>query len=148
MASDPRWHVFVDTSVLIAGILSRTGASAAILDLGEAEEIRIVISRQVLVEADRVLTQKAPKALAKFRSFIKNLAPLMADDPKPAEVKAALKVIDAGDAAILAAAKNEDPDFLVSLDAKHFLSNAVKQFAPFPVLSPGQFLQAFRKEWE
>jgi putative PIN family toxin of toxin-antitoxin system len=148
MGSDSRWRVFVDTSVLVAGTLSRTGASAAILDLGEAEEIRIVLSRQVLVEADRVLAMKAPRCLAHFRSFIKNLAPLMADDPKTAEVKAALKVIDADDAAILAAAKNENPDFLVSLDAKHFLAKAVKQLVPFLVVSPGQFLEAFRKNWE
>ena len=37
MASD-RWRVFLDTNVLVSGVLSSTGASAAILDLGEAEE--------------------------------------------------------------------------------------------------------------
>ncbi len=45
--------VFIDTSVLIAGVASLTGASAAVLDLCEAESIQMVISRQVLVEAER-----------------------------------------------------------------------------------------------
>jgi predicted nucleic acid-binding protein len=59
---DPRhfpWiKVFIDTSVLIAGLASVTGGSATVLDLGEAGVIKLVISRQVLVEADRNVTAK------------------------------------------------------------------------------------------
>ena len=38
MASE-RWRVFLDANILIAGLASCTGASAAIRDLGESEQI-------------------------------------------------------------------------------------------------------------
>src|SRR3989338_8500482 len=104
MAAD-RWRVFLDTSVLISGLASPTGASAAIRDLGEAEELRLVLSRQVLIEADRVLLRKFPQLIEPYRRFIKNVSPELADDPLPAAVRAAEAAIDPDDAPILAAAQ-------------------------------------------
>ncbi len=147
MASD-RWRVFLDTNVLIAGLASQTGASAAILDLGEAEEIRVVISRQVLVEADRVFSAKFPALLQRYRRFIKSLAPLLADDPSPQAVRAAAKVIEPDDAPILAAAQQERVDYLVTLNTRHFMIPRVRAFLPAPIVTPAEFLSAFRVFWE
>lgn len=147
MASE-RWRVFVDTNVLIAGMASRTGASAAILDLGEAEEIQMIVSRQVLVEADRVFTAKFPKLLQRYRRFIKNLAPVLADDPSRQAVRAAARVIEPGDAPILAAAKEERVDYLVTLNTRHFMVPGVRVFLPRPIVTPAEFLSAFRVFWE
>lgn len=143
-----RWRVFLDTNVLIAGVASRTGASAAILDLGEAEEIVIVLSRQVLVEADRVFLAKFPHLVERYRAFIKNLAPLLADDPPAAAVKEAAHVIHADDAQILAAAKRETIDYLVTLNTRHFTIPQVRAFLPTPIITPAEFLEAFRRFWE
>ena len=60
---------FIDTSVLIAGVASLTGASAAVLDLCEAESIQMVISRQVLVEADRNFSAKLPGLVNQLTNF-------------------------------------------------------------------------------
>ncbi|MFH1024965.1 MAG: PIN domain-containing protein [Planctomycetota bacterium] len=147
MASD-RWRVFLDANVIIAGVASRTGASAAILDLGEAEEIRIVMSRQVLVEADRTLEAKFPVLAEGFRHFVRNLAPDVVDDPVPEDVSRAEKVIHVDDAPILAAALGGDVDFLVSLDTRHFHAAAVKAYFPKPIFTPAEFLGAFRAYWE
>lgn len=87
-----RWRVFLDTNVLISGLLSSKGASAAILDLAEAEEILAVVSRQVLVEADRVFLEKFPQLIERYRRFIKNLSPLLIGDPSGAAVEAACRV--------------------------------------------------------
>ena len=145
---DNQWRVFIDTNVLIAGLASSTGASAAILDLGEAEEIRIVISKHVLIEADRVFLAKFPHLIDQFRNFIKNLTPLLIDDPKPQAVREASKVIEIGDAPILAAVKSERIDYLVTLDTKHFKTNKVKEYLSTPIVTPGEFLKAFRAFWE
>ena len=147
MAAD-RWRVFLDTSVLISGLASPTGGSAAIRDLGEAEELRIVLSRQVLVEADRVLLRKFPQLIERYRLFIKSLSPELADDPSPDSVRAAEAVIHPNDAPILAAAKQAKVDYLVTLNTKHFLTPRVQTFYAAPIVTPGEFLAAFRDYWE
>jgi len=68
-------------NVLIAGVASVTGASAAVLDLREAQILQMVVSRQVLVEADRNCSAKMPNLIIQFRRFMQNLAPLMVEDP-------------------------------------------------------------------
>ena len=145
---DNQWRVFLDTNVLIAGLASRTEASSAILDLGEAEEIRIVISQHVLIEADRVFFAKFPHLSVQFRTFIKNLAPLLIDDPKPQAVQEAHKVIELGDAPILAAVKSQKMDYLVTLNTKHFKTPQVRNYLTTPIVTPGEFLTAFRTFWE
>jgi putative PIN family toxin of toxin-antitoxin system len=143
-----RWRVFLDTNVLIAGLASQTGASAAIRDLGESEELRIVLSRQVLIEADRVLLKKFPQLIERYRLFIKNVSPELADDPAHDAVRAAEAVIDADDAPILAAAKHAQVDYLVTLNTKHFLIPNVRAFYAAPIVTPAEFLAAFRAFWE
>lgn len=142
-----RWRVFLDTSVLIAGLASPTGASAAIRQLGEVEESRIVLSQQVLIEADRVLLRKFSHLMERYRLFIKNLSPELVDDPAPEAVRAAAAVIDPGDALILAAAKEARVDYLVTLNTKHFLLPKVQVFYAAPIVTPGEFLAVFRDFW-
>ena len=142
-----RWRVFLDTNVLIAGLASRTGASAAILDLGEAEELRIILSRQVLVEADRTMLAKFPDLMERYRAFIKNLAPLLAEDPPSALVQEAAQCIHPNDAPILAAAKQEHIEYLVTLNTRHFMNPQARAFLPIPIVTPAEFLAVFRNFW-
>jgi len=143
-----RWRIFLDTNVLIAGLLSRTGASAVILALAESEEIIPVISRQVLVEADRTFLAKFPQLIDRYRTFITNLAPLLVDDPSVAAVRRAAQVIDLDDAPILAAAQQAQVDYLITLNTKHFLTPKARAFLPASIVTPGEFLAAFRNFWE
>lgn len=142
------WRVFLDSSVLISGVISQTGASSAILDLGEAGEIIVVISKGVLIETDRVFEKKFPALTGDFREFIKNLFPIVVDDPTSQEIRESESVIDKDDASILAAAKRENIHFLVSLDTKHFHTPKVRQYLKCPIVTPMQFLMEFRKIFE
>jgi len=142
------WRVFLDSSVLISGVISQTGASSAILDLGEAGEIVIVLSKGVLVETDRVFERKFPNLIGNFREFIKNLSPIIAEDPSPQEIREAQAVIEKDDAPILAAAKKANIHFLVSLDTKHFHSHKVRHYFKAPIVTPAQFLTEFRNIFE
>ena len=139
--------VFIDTSVLIAGVASLTGASAAVLDLCEAESIQMVISRQVLVEADRNFSVKLPGLVNEFRQFIRNLAPLMVEDPPAAAVERSASLIDRKDAAILAAAIESKVEFLITLDKKHFLKQKVLRNIPIQICTPSDFLRIFERLW-
>ena len=142
------WRVFLDSSVLIAGVVSQTGASSAILDLGEAGEIVIILSRGVLVETDRVFEKKFPDLTGQFREFIKSLSPEVAEDPAPQEIREAENFIDKGDAPILAAAKKENIHYLVSLDIKHFHAKKARGYLKTPIVTPAQFLMEFRHVFE
>ncbi len=125
-----RIKVFIDTDVLIAGVGSVTGASAAVLDLCESETVQMVISRLVLVEADRNFSSKLPKLVSQYRQFIRDLAPLIVDDPAPMAVKKAAALVGRKDAAILAAALEEEVDYLITLDKKHFLTKDAPGYPP------------------
>ncbi len=139
--------VFIDTRVLISGVASLTGASAAVLDLCEAESIQMVISRQVLVEADRNFSAKLPGLVNEFRQFIRNLVPLMVEDPPAGAVERAASLIDRKDAAILAAAIESKVDFLITLDKKHFLKQKVQRNIPIEICTPSDFLRIFERLW-
>lgn len=138
----PMVRVFIDTSVLIAGLASEKGASGAVLDLCEAGVVQMAISQQVLVEADRNFSAKLPNLVEDFRRFIKDLGPLMVDDPPLEHVQEAAKVVNLKDAPILAAAQSARADYLVTLDKKHFLKARQEvEFSP-PVVTPEEFLRA------
>lgn len=137
--------VFIDTNVLIAGVNSVTGVSATLLDLCEAGVLQMVVSRQVLIEADRNFTAKFPQWVGRFRQFMHNLAPLMVEDPTPESIKKAAAIVDRKDAPILAAAQNANVDFLITLDKKHFLNPKTRQKMMLKVVSPIEFLQSFKK---
>lgn len=140
-----RIKVFIDTNVLIAGVHSVTGASASILDLCEARVLQMVVSQQVLIEADRNFAAKFPQLVGRFRQFMHNLAPLMVEDPTPDSVEKAATIVDRKDASILAAAQNANVDFLITLDKKHFLNPKTRQKIMLKVVSPIEFLQSFEK---
>ena len=137
--------VFIDTNVLIAGVNSVTGASATILDLCEAQVLQMVVSRQVLIEADRNFAAKFPQLVGRFRQFMHHLAPLMVEDPAPGSWEKAATIINRKDAPILTAAQNDNVDFLITLDKKHFLNPATRQKVMLKVVSPIEFLQSFEK---
>ena len=141
----PKIKVFIDTHILIAGLSSVTGTSATILDLCEAGVIQMVISRQVLVEADRNIAAKLPNLVDRFRQFIHNIALLMVEDPTSESMQKATAIVDRKDAPILAAAQNANVDFLITLDKKHFLNQKTRQKVVLKVVSPIEFLQSFER---
>lgn len=140
-----KWRVFLDTSALIAGLLSETGAAREVLRLGEAEIIEIVISKQVLVEAERNLMKKFPELEEAYHAFLKNLNPTVVSDPDREKIKQAVQWIDPDDAPILAAALEARVDYLVTWNTRHFMKKSVLQNVSFPIKIPADFLEEFRK---
>ena len=138
-------RVFVDTNVVFAGLASSGGASAAVLDLCEAEVIQMVLSRQVIVEADRNFSAKLPRLVGRFRQFMRSLGPTLIEDPGKSSVRKAAGIVGRKDASILAAAKESGVDFLITLDKKHFLSPRARKGAEVPVVTPAEFLHIFEK---
>ncbi len=137
--------VFLDTSALIAGIASAKGAARAVLQLAETGLIEVIVSRQVIVEADRNIEDKLPEMLSEYREFIKFLAPVLVDDPLRGEIKRFLTVINPDDAPILAAAVNANADFLITWDRKHYIGKNIHIHSDMKIVTPGEFLKYFRE---
>lgn len=138
------WRVFLDTSALIAGLISQTGAAREVLRLCEAGVVETLVSTQVLTEADRNLSEKLPGLVADYRLLIQSIAPTLVDDPTPSEVSRLASVIHANDAPILAAAIAAEADYLVTWNTRHFHQPKVRKVVRFQIVTPGEFLVAFR----
>lgn len=107
--------------------------------------VELILSRQVLVEADRNLTAKLPSILDAYHAFLSRLSPHIVEDPSPEAVRQAASVIHHADAPILAAAVMSRVDYLITWNTRHFHKASVRKFAPFPVVTPAEFLVAFRR---
>ena len=140
-----RWRVFLDTSALIAGVISPTGAAREVLRLAETRLIHLLLSRQVLTEADRTVTAKFPALLSDYHALLQALSPDILEDPAQVAVAQARQVIPHHDAPILAAAREAGVDYLISWNTRHFQTAAVRAFLPCPIVTPGEFVQAFRR---
>lgn len=140
-----RWRIFLDTSALIAGIVSTNGAAHEVLRLCEAGIVEVLVSRQVLTEADRNFYKKLPAFVHDYRHLIQKMSPTLLEDPSKKSVVEAADVIHHKDAPVLAAAINGDVDFLITWNTKHFHKQSVIRSVHFKIRTPGEFLKEFRE---
>lgn len=139
------WRAFLDTSALIAGLLSPTGSAHEVLRLFEIGIVKLIVSRQVLVEADRNLTAKLPQLLDAYHDFLHRVNSEVVEDPDLEAVSRARQVIHHTDAPILAAAVAARIDYLITWNTRHFHKKSVQDFVSFPIVTPAEFLAAFRR---
>jgi len=113
--------VCVDADVLIAGLLSRSGASHAVLVLGELGLLRLVVSEAAVAEVRRNLAAKLPEAAPLFEEFLRTV-PLAIHRPTPHDRERARDLADTKDVPILAAAIGAGARLLVTHNIRHFRS--------------------------
>ncbi len=113
--------VCVDADVLIAGLFSRTGASHAILVLGELGLLRLVLPEAAVAEVRRNLAAKLPEAAALFEEFLRTVR-LEIHRPTSHDRERARELADTKDVAILAAAIGAGARLLVTHNVRHFRS--------------------------
>src|SRR3989442_12482814 len=113
--------VCFDADVLIAGLLSRTGASHAILLLGEIGLLRLVLPEAAVEEVRRNLSAKLPEAVPLFEEFLRAVA-VQIHHPTPRARERARELADPKDAPILAAAIGAGARLLVTHNIRHFRS--------------------------
>jgi predicted nucleic acid-binding protein len=113
--------VCVDADVLIAGLLSRTGASHAILVLGELGLLRLVLPEAAVAEVRRNLVAKLPEAAPLFEEFLRAV-PVQIHRPTSHDRERASELAEAKDVPILAAAIGAGARILVTHNIRHFRS--------------------------
>jgi predicted nucleic acid-binding protein len=113
--------VCLDADVLIAGLLSRTGASHAILILGEIGLLTLVLPEAVVEEVRRNLSAKLSEALPLFEEFLRSV-PARVYRPTAQDRERAHTLADPKDVPILAAALGSGAPLLVTHNVRHFRS--------------------------
>ena len=137
-----RLRVFVDTSALLAGLNSPSGAAGTVLASCFRHDITPVVSPQVIEEAQRNIPLKFPHLAGAWTNFLL-IPPEVTPRPTLREVKKAYTVLPTSDAAILASALQAWPDALITWNTRDFLRKEVVDAAPFPILIPQEFLERF-----
>jgi len=138
-------RIFVDTSVIIAGVGSRVGASHAIMALAELGLLRPVVCPYIMDEAERNIQRKTPEALSRYREVQTNIPWEWVSDPTLDQVRAWIDVIVAKDAPVLAAAVIAQPHRLVTLDTKDFIDPPqVTTRSGLRICTPGTLLREIR----
>jgi predicted nucleic acid-binding protein len=113
--------VCIDADVLIAGLLSRTGASHAILVLGELGLVRLVLPEAAVAEVRRNLAAKLPEAAPLFEEFLRTV-PLEIRRPTSYDRERAREFADTKDVPIFASAIGSGARILVTHNVRHFRS--------------------------
>ncbi|MDD2510190.1 MAG: PIN domain-containing protein [Syntrophomonas sp.] len=132
-------RIFLDSSVIIAGLASPQGGSREILNLAELRVLIPIISAEVVREATRNIEKKLPAYLPHFYHLFRSLAFIIVEANEES-IKKAASLINRHDVKILASALTARVDWLISLD-KHFL-NIDMDKVPFRIGSPGDFLNS------
>jgi uncharacterized protein len=134
--------IVLDTNVYVAALLSKTGASAALLDLWLNEaRFDVVVSPKLLEELDDVLSRpKFQKINEHLKTlFLASVQRLAIHLPDSDVVYTELR--DSNDNFVLALALQSKVTALVSLDLDVLELKVVNNL---PILTPGVFLQQLR----
>ncbi len=139
--------VFLDSSAVIAGVISSSGAARVLLVMSENGQIETFISEHVIVESERSLARKVPQALPEFRQTIKDARPKIIQNPTQKEIEKNLYLIaDPQDVPILLSAMKANVDYLATHNRKHFIDDPkVAEMSGIRIGTPGDVLAWIRE---
>ena len=136
-------RIVLDTSVLVAGLRSRFGASAALLVEVDSGDPALVATPALFLEYEAVLKREAHGLPAHLvEGFLAELAACI----EPVDVWFVWRpqLFDASDEMVLEAAINGRAEAIVTHNRRDFLPAAAR--FGLEVLSPGEVLQRLRRE--
>ncbi len=131
--------IFLDSSVVLAGLASPGGGSNRILLFCELGLVKPYISEQIVREVLRTVEKKLPGLYEKTYFLFRKL-PFQLVEPTDKSLSTTTKLINEKDAPVLAAAMSGKVEWLLTLD-KHFLEQKWHEDLSFKIGTPGLFLQ-------
>jgi len=139
--------VFLDSSAVIAGVISSSGAARVLLVMSENGQIETFISEQVIAESERSIARKVPQALPELRETLKDSNLKIIHNPTQEEIDENVSLIaDPDDVPILLAAMKAHVDYLATHNRKHFLGDPkVAERSGIKIGKPGDVLAWIRE---
>ena len=139
-------RVFTDASVIIASIISPTGASCELLKRHTYGEIQLIINRYVLLEAKRNLKLKSPNNVGTVDMLVDLLA-LDIVEVKPETVREVSAYTEMKDAPVVAGAIKGECQYLLTYDKKHLLNKPkIATHSGLIIATPGDLLQSLHED--
>lgn len=140
-------EIFLDSSAIIAAVMSPTGGARLLFHLSQAETIRLIVGKGVLQETEEVLKRKAPHLLGLLAQLLDEANIEVGKTPTAKQLKQAKSLIGyAPDANGLAQAISAKPNWFVSHDKEHFIGNAGLNDLPFRIGTPGDVIAWLRTQ--
>jgi putative PIN family toxin of toxin-antitoxin system len=141
-------RVFLDSNVILSGLISDQGAPRIILDLLTLKLPFLVGStgRFNLMEIERTLKKKMPHALAVYQQYLPQLNLHIIPLPRAGEVQALSGMIADKDAPVLASAIRGKAAFLVTGDKRHFQKLVSIKDYPLQIVTPAEFVDRILPE--
>jgi predicted nucleic acid-binding protein len=136
-------RVFLDSNVIISGLLSDRGAPRIILDLLclNLAPLKGLTGAYNLMEVERNLSRKLPAALPVYQEYLPRLNLEIVPLPTREELAPHLGITADKDVPVLVSALNGKADYLVTGDNKDFGVLKEEGRFPFRILSPAEFLE-------
>ena len=128
---------FIDASVILAALGSKSGGSSQVLKLVRKRKIDGVTSQAVVEEVFRN-ANKIKITESEVSRLISSSSLKVIPAPISEEVEKYLSVTVEKDAHVVASAIKSKANIIITLDKKHLLSKRIKGIH---VVSPGEFLQ-------
>jgi predicted nucleic acid-binding protein len=142
-------RLFLDSNVLLGGIVAEWGLDKAVLSLCAAKIARLVLAQAVrdeieenlLIHAQRLPPPEADKLIENYRRVIDLTSPEIVPYPHSAVVRNARNMIrHEADVPVLLSAIAAQPDWLLSHNTKHF-TPAVAERTGLRIATPMQFFR-------
>ena len=120
-AKPAKTRVFIDADVLFAGATSPNEQSASnlILRMAELTLIEAITSTQVIIESERNIQDKLPKALPAFQLLVSRCLKIVSD-PDPTDLVEFTGLANPEDLPILVAAIRQECGLLATFNIRHY----------------------------
>jgi len=141
-------RVFLDSNVILSGLLSERGAPRILLDLLSLRLPFLIGStgRYNLIEIDRNLKNKMPGLLSLYKAYLPKLNLKIIPLPRPGDIRDFSGQIAEKDIPVLISAVRSKADFLVTGDKQHFGKMKELDKYPFHVVTPSEFIDSVLPE--
>jgi predicted nucleic acid-binding protein len=139
---EKRHRIFLDSNVLLSGLISERGAPRRLLDI-LALDLPILAGltgRYNLIEVERNIAKKAPDAWPVFQAYLPKLKLEIVPLPSPDEVSRLAGTADPKDIPVLASALQRHADYLVTGDKKLYSATGKSRRFAFQIAGPTEFL--------
>lgn len=134
--------LFLDSNVILSGLLSDEGAPHIILDiLCLRLPFLIGITGQYnIIEIERNLAKKMPGVIPVYKEYLPKIGLEIVPMPSSEELRIYSGDISDKDLPVLVSAIKSKVDFLVTGDKKDFSRLKVRTNYPFKIVSPAEFI--------
>lgn len=133
--------VYLDASVIIAALLSSSGGSAKLIELGNMG-VLVTITSQTVIDEVINNSSKIKKSEKQVLDHIFKNKILVSERVDAQEMEDFSQVVESKDAHVLAGATSTKCTHIATLDKKHLLQPKVKRYMkPIKIKTPGEVLQ-------